>query len=75
MMGDPDYCEKKCPICSKARRGHRLARFFQSIEMLVTFGGYPRPVTGGIAWPAHGSTKASRCRRKGQLTWRRFLLS
>ena len=40
-MGDPDFCEKKCPICTRAREGHRLARFVQAVEMLVTFGGCP----------------------------------
>jgi len=40
-MGDPDFCEKKCPICTRARQGNRLARFVQAIEMLVTFGGCP----------------------------------
>jgi hypothetical protein len=40
-MGDPDYCENKCPICTKARQGNRLARLIQAIEMLVTFGGCP----------------------------------
>lgn len=41
IMGDPDFCEKKCPICTGAREGHRLARFVQAVEMLVTFGGCP----------------------------------
>ncbi|HPJ49043.1 MAG TPA: hypothetical protein PK162_09205 [Synergistales bacterium] len=36
---DPDYCEYGCPICTRARRGNRIARFFQKIEILVTFGG------------------------------------
>lgn len=40
-MGDPDFCETKCPICTRAREGHRLARFFQRVEMLVTLGGCP----------------------------------
>lgn len=40
-MGDPDFCESKCPICTRARQGNRLARFLQSIEMLVTLGGCP----------------------------------
>ena len=40
-MGNPDFCEKKCPICTKARQGNRLARFLQEVEMLVTFGGCP----------------------------------
>ena len=40
-MGDPDFCEKKCPICTRAREGNRFARFVQAVEMLVTFGGCP----------------------------------
>jgi tetratricopeptide (TPR) repeat protein len=38
-MGDPEYCESQCPICTRARQGNRLARFLQTIELLVTFGG------------------------------------
>ena len=38
---DPDFCEKKCPVCTNARKGNRIARFVQAIEMLVTFGGCP----------------------------------
>jgi hypothetical protein len=38
---DADFCEKRCPICTRARRGNRLARFLQAVEMLVTFGGCP----------------------------------
>ncbi len=38
---DPDYCESRCPICTRARRGNRIAKIFQSVEMLVTFGGCP----------------------------------
>jgi hypothetical protein len=40
-MGDPEYCESKCPICTRARQGNRLAKFVQAIELLVTFGGCP----------------------------------
>jgi len=40
-MGDPDFCESKCPICTRARAGNRLARFLQRIELLLTFGGCP----------------------------------
>ena len=40
-MFDPDYCEHRCPICTRARQGSRWARFLQAIEMLVTFGGCP----------------------------------
>jgi len=38
---DPDFCELRCPICTRARKGNRLARFLQSLEMLVTLGGCP----------------------------------
>ena len=41
IMADPDYCENKCPICTKARKGNRLAKIVQRIEMLVTFGRCP----------------------------------
>jgi len=36
---DPDYCEYGCPVCRAARRGNRLAKLLQSIELAVTFGG------------------------------------
>ena len=38
---DPDSCEKQCPICTRARKGNRIARFLQALEMIVTFGGCP----------------------------------
>ena len=38
---DPDYCEKKCPVCTKAREGNRFAQLIQTVEMAVTFGGCP----------------------------------
>jgi hypothetical protein len=38
---DPDYCENRCPICTKARKGHRVAKILQRIESIVTFGGCP----------------------------------
>jgi hypothetical protein len=38
---DPDYCEHRCPICTRARQGSRWAKLLQAIEMLVTFGGCP----------------------------------
>jgi len=36
---DPDFCEHRCPICTRARKGNRFARFLQAIETLITFGG------------------------------------
>ena len=38
---DPEFCESKCPICTRARQGNPLAKFLQRIETLVTFGGCP----------------------------------
>jgi hypothetical protein len=40
-MFDPEFCEKLCPICTRARQGNRLAQMIQSLEMLITFGGCP----------------------------------
>jgi len=40
-MFDPEFCENRCPICTRARKGHRLARFLQAVELLVTFGVCP----------------------------------
>ena len=38
---DPDFCEKHCPVCTRARQGHKLAKLLQAIEMALTFGGCP----------------------------------
>jgi hypothetical protein len=38
-LNDPDFCEIGCPICVRARKGNKVAKFFQKIESTVTFGG------------------------------------
>jgi hypothetical protein len=38
---DPDFCESRCPICTRARRGNRIAKALQFVELLLTFGGCP----------------------------------
>ena len=38
---DPDFCEHRCPICTRGRRGRTLAKFLMTVEMIVTFGGCP----------------------------------
>ena len=38
---DADFCENKCPICTRARQGVWWARALQAVELLVTFGGCP----------------------------------
>ena len=38
---DPDFCEHRCPICTRARRGNRFAKFLQTIELVLTFGACP----------------------------------
>ncbi len=40
-MFDPDFCELRCPICTRARNGNRIAQALQAVEMAVTFGGCP----------------------------------
>ena len=37
----PDFCESRCPVCTRARKGNRFAQFLQTIETVVTFGGCP----------------------------------
>jgi hypothetical protein len=36
-----EFCEKHCPVCTRARRGNALARLAQKVELVVTFGGCP----------------------------------
>jgi hypothetical protein len=38
---DPEFCESRCPLCTRARQGNRIAKILQSVEMLVTLGGCP----------------------------------
>jgi hypothetical protein len=38
---DPEFCELRCPICTRARKGNRLARLLQAIELSLTGGGCP----------------------------------
>jgi hypothetical protein len=41
MKLDAEFCESRCPICTKARKGHTLAAFLQRLEMALTRGGCP----------------------------------
>lgn len=41
MRFDPEFCESRCPVCTRARQGNRIARVLQKIEEIVTFGGCP----------------------------------
>jgi hypothetical protein len=38
-LDDPNYCEHGCPVCTGARKGHGLGKFFQGVEMKLTGGG------------------------------------
>lgn len=40
-MLDADFCEHKCPICTRARQGKPIARLLQRLEMFLTGGGCP----------------------------------
>ena len=40
-MFDPDFCEKRCPVCTRARKGKRFAKMLQRLESLLTFGACP----------------------------------
>jgi hypothetical protein len=39
---DPDFCEHRCPVCTRARKGNRFTRFLQVIEAVIAFGDCPR---------------------------------
>ncbi|MDA3923239.1 MAG: hypothetical protein PF904_00890 [Kiritimatiellae bacterium] len=41
MKLDAEFCEKRCPICTRAREGKPIAVFLQKIEMFLTGGGCP----------------------------------
>ena len=36
-----EFCEKYCPVCTRARKGKRFAKSIQKMELLVTLGGCP----------------------------------
>ena len=38
---DAEFCESRCPVCTRARRGNRLAKLLQKLEMALTGGGCP----------------------------------
>ena len=57
FLNDPDFCESRCPVCTRARRGSRLARIFQRIEMFLTCGGCPAGRVCGSA----GKSPAGSC--------------
>lgn len=40
-MLDAEFCETKCPVCTRARDGKPFAVFLQKIEMALTGGGCP----------------------------------
>jgi hypothetical protein len=40
-MFDPGFCEHRCPVCTRARKGNRIARVLQAIESVITLGGCP----------------------------------
>jgi len=41
MRLDAGFCELKCPVCTRARKGNPVAKFFQKLEMALTGGGCP----------------------------------
>jgi hypothetical protein len=40
-MFDPEFCEKRCPVCTRARKGNRVAQALQWLESLLTFDACP----------------------------------
>lgn len=46
-----DFCEKFCPICTRARNGVTWARWLQKLELWLTCGGCP---FGRARWKKYG---------------------
>ncbi len=40
-LTDAEFCESRCPVCTNARKGNKIAVFLQKIEMALTGGGCP----------------------------------
>lgn len=38
---DAEFCETRCPVCTRARKGNLFAKVLQKMEMVLTFGGCP----------------------------------
>ena len=38
---DAEFCESRCPVCTRARQGNAFAAFLQKLEMALTGGGCP----------------------------------
>ena len=36
MRLDAEFCESRCPVCVNARKGNRLAKALQRIELFLT---------------------------------------
>ena len=41
MKLDAEFCESRCPVCTRAREGKRWAVWLQKFEMALTGGGCP----------------------------------
>ncbi|MDD2455106.1 MAG: hypothetical protein PHG96_03110 [Kiritimatiellae bacterium] len=41
MKLDAEFCETRCPVCTRARAGVGWAKWLQRIEMRLTGGGCP----------------------------------
>lgn len=41
MKLDAEFCESRCPVCTKARQGKVWAKILQRIELTLTAGGCP----------------------------------
>lgn len=41
MKLDAEFCESRCPVCTKARQGKTWAKILQRIELTLTAGGCP----------------------------------
>lgn len=41
MKLNAEFCESRCPVCTRARKGHTFAKLLQRLELALTGGGCP----------------------------------
>jgi hypothetical protein len=41
MKLNAEFCESRCPVCTRARKGHAFAKLLQRLELALTGGGCP----------------------------------
>ncbi len=71
---DPDFRENRCPVCTRARKRNRFARFLQAIETVITFCGCPRLLMALHFSIGYNNVRTVTPHPKGELTMKTLFL-